>query len=166
MYIQDTPNGPHIQDTGVEQPSQHDDRPRARDLGLFLGELSPGRYNGITDVAGVRVGHCTVVHGEGALVPGEGPVRTGVTAILPHGGNVFTDKVPAAVHVINGFGKAVGFVQVEECGVLETPILLTNTLNVGLVADALVDYMLQDNPAIGVTTGTVNAVVAECNDGY
>lgn len=142
------------------------ERPRARDLGLTLGELQPGPHNAITDVQGVLVGHCTINEGEGSLVPGEGPVRTGVTAIVPHGGNMFNDKVPAAVYVINGFGKAVGFVQVAECGVLETPILLTNTLNVGRVADALVEYMLQDNPAIGVSTGTVNPVVAECNDGY
>lgn len=142
------------------------ERPRARDLSLMLGELQPGPYNAITDVEGVLVGHCTMNEGAGTLVPGEGPVRTGVTAIVPHGGNIFNDKVPAAVHVINGFGKAVGFVQVAECGVLETPILLTNTLNVGRVADALVEYMLEDNPAIGVSTGTVNPVVAECNDGY
>lgn len=144
----------------------NDYRPRARDLGLMLGKLKPGMYNGITDVAGVLVGHCTVSVGDGKLVPGEGPVRTGVTAIIPHSEGVFANKVPAAVHVINGFGKAVGFVQVEECGVLETPILLTNTLNVGLVADAVVDYMLQNEETIGVTTGTVNPVVTECNDGY
>lgn len=141
-------------------------RPRARDLGITLGQLQPGPLNAITDVGGVLVGHCTIVQGDGGLVPGDGPVRTGVTAVVPHGANTFTEKVTAAVHVINGFGKAAGFIQVEECGVLETPILLTNTLSVGRVADALVDYMLQGNPAIGRTTGTVNPVVAECNDGY
>lgn len=144
-------------------------RPRARELELApgaQGRLQPGPLNAITDVAGVSVGHCTIVDGVGDLSSGRGPVRTGVTAIVPHAGNTFADKVPAAVHVINGFGKAVGFLQVDECGVLETPILLTNTLSVGRVADGLVEYMLQDNPDIGVTTGTVNAVVGECNDGY
>lgn len=148
-------------------PLQEDGRrPRARDLGHRLGRLQPGPQNTISDVSGVRVGHCTIQEGEGRLVPGSGPVRTGVTAIIPHPGNVFEEKVPAAVHVINGFGKPVGLSQVMECGVLETPILLTNTLNVGLVADALIEYMLLANPGIGVTTGTVNPVVLECNDGY
>lgn len=133
---------------------------------LDLGRLPPGPHNAITDVPGVLVGHSTIVRGHGPLVVGEGPVRTGVTAVLPHGDNLFTEKVPAAVHVINGFGKAMGLIQVMECGVLETPILLTNTLNVGRVADALIDHMLADTPDIGITTGTVNPMVAECNDGY
>jgi len=142
-------------------------RPRAHEVpGLFLGRLPRGPQNAITDVPGVRVGHSTIIEGEGPLLPGRGPVRTGVTAILPHGGNVFAEKVPAAVHVINGFGKATGLVQVMECGVLETPILLTNTLNVGRVADALIDHTLAANREIGITTSTVNPVVAECNDGY
>lgn len=143
------------------------ERPRAHDIpGLHLGRFARGAQNAITDVPGVRVGHSTIIEGEGPLVPGQGPVRTGVTAILPHGGNLFREKVPAAVHVINGFGKAVGLVQVMECGVLETPIMLTNTLNVGRVADALIDHMLVDNPEVGVSTGTINPVVAECNDGF
>lgn len=142
-------------------------RCRARSLpGLHLGRLAPGPDNAITDVPGVLVGHSTIIRGEGRLIRGRGPIRTGVTAILPHGGNLFTEKVPAAAHVINGFGKAVGLLQVMECGVLETPILLTNTLNVGRVADAVIDHMLADNPEIGISTGTVNPVVAECNDGY
>lgn len=147
--------------------SQRNDniRLRATELGLALGRLRPGPKNSITDVGGVRVGHCTLIEGEGTLEPGRGPVRTGVTAVLPHGDNLFTEKVSAAVHEINGFGKPIGLSQVKECGVLETPILLTNTLNVGLVADALIDYMLKLNPAIGVSTGTVNPVVLECNDG-
>lgn len=98
-------------------------------------------------------------------MPGQGPVRTGVTAIVPHGDNTFIQKVPAAVHVINGFGKPIGLSQMMECGELETPILLTNTLNVGRMADGLIEYMLQMNPAIGVSTSTVNPVVLECNDG-
>src|ERR1700680_819830 len=109
-------------------------RARARDFGIILGTLPPGPLNAITDVAGVRVGHAT-------LVRDAGPVRTGVTALLPHGDNLFTAKVPAAATVFNGFGKSIGLVQIEELGQLETPILLTDTLNVGKVTDALVAYM-------------------------
>jgi D-aminopeptidase len=149
----------------TEQPP--DKRNRARDAGILVGRLSPGPQNAITDVAGVRVGHTTLVRGSGPLVRGVGPVRTGVTAILPHEGNLFTSKVPAAATVFNGFGKSLGVMQIDELGQIETPILLTNTLNVGRVADALVAYMLEQNPAIGVgTLGTVNAVVCECNDGF
>lgn len=139
---------------------------RARDLGIVIGQLPCGQYNAITDVAGVRVGHQTIVHGEGALSPGRGPVRTGVTVILPHTGNLFREKVPAAVHTINGFGKAFGFEQVRELGQIESPIALTNTLNVGLVADALVQHMIRENPDIGIRTSTVNVIVGETNDGY
>ena len=141
-------------------------RARARDFGIDLGTMPTGPLNTITDVAGVRVGHATLVRGSGPLVQGLGPVRTGVTALLPHGDNLFTAKVPAAATVFNGFGKSIGLVQLDELGQLETPILLTNTLNVGRVADALVASMLEQNPAIGVTTGTVNPVVCECNDGF
>lgn len=139
---------------------------RARELGIKIGRLEVGPLNSITDVPGVRVGHVTLIQGEGALMPGRGPVRTGVTSILPHPGNVFKEKVPAAIHVINGFGKATGIAQIQELGVLETPIILTNTLSVGCAWDALCEYMLEHNPEIGVTTGTVNPVVLECNDGY
>jgi D-aminopeptidase len=139
--------------------------PRARELGINIGTLSPGPLGAITDVAGVCVGHTTLVRGSGPLVRGVGPVRTGVTALLPHGDNLFTSKVPAASTVFNGFGKTIGLVQIAELGQLETPILLTNTLNSGKVADALVAYMVEQNPAIGVTTGTVNPIVCECNDG-
>jgi len=140
-------------------------RPRARELGLAVGELPPGPLNAITDVAGVRVGHTTLIVGEGPLCPGHGPVRTGVTVILPHGDNLFGQKVRAAVHTINGIGKACGFEEVREVGVIEAPIALTNTLNVGLVDDALVQYAIRQSPEIGVRTGTVNVVVGECNDG-
>src|SRR5512139_2601331 len=139
---------------------------RARDAGVVVGELPPGPHNAITDVAGVCVGHVTLITGEGKLRPGLGPVRTGVTVILPHDGNLFRSKVCAAVHTINGFGKVLGFEQVRELGMLEAPIALTNTLNVGLVADALVQYALQQNPDIGITTSSVNVVVGETNDGY
>lgn len=141
-------------------------RMRAREWGLVPGELKPGPKNAITDVAGVAVGHATLVQGEGALRPGHGPVRTGVTVILPHAGNLFREKVRAAVHTINGFGKAMGFEEVRELGVIEAPIALTNTLNVGLVADALVQHVLRQNPDVGVRTHTVNVVVGETNDGY
>lgn len=141
-------------------------RPRIRDLGLSLGHLSPGLFNAITDVKGVQVGHTTLIDGEGPLRPGYGPIRTGATAILPHPGNLYRDKVAAAVHTINGYGKVAGFEQVRELGSIETPILLTNTLNVGLVSDAVVGYMLRNNPEIGITAGGVNPVVGECNDGF
>jgi D-aminopeptidase len=123
-------------------------------------------HNAITDVAGVRVGHTTLVFGEGPLHPGRGPVRTGVTVVLPHGDNLFLHKVRAAVHTINGFGKVCGFEQVRELGTIEAPVALTNTLNVGLVADALVQHAVCCNPAIGIGIGSVNVVVGETNDGY
>jgi D-aminopeptidase len=142
-------------------------RPRAGQSGIIIGTMDRGQHNAITDVPGVAVGHVTLISGEGPLVPGRGPVRTGVTAVLPHQGNIFRRKVPAAVHVINGFGKSTGLAQITELGNIETPILLTNTLSVGRVWDATVTYMLRDNPDIGIgPAGTVNPVVGECNDGY
>lgn len=131
-------------------------RPRARDLGVVVGILPPGKNNAITDVDGVRVGHATLIRGDN--------VRTGVTAILPHSGNLFQDKVPAAVFVGNGFGKLMGSTQVNELGEIETPILLTNTLNVPRVADALIDWMLAlpGNEEVR----SINPIVAETNDGY
>lgn len=140
---------------------------RLRDLGIIPGSLPSGQHNAITDVAGVKIGHVTLISGSGKLVPGEGPVRTGVTAIVPHPGNIFREKVPAAVLTINGFGKACGFEQVRELGTLETPVLLTNTLNVGRAADGLVGYMLRENDDLGLSlAGTVNPVVGETNDGF
>jgi D-aminopeptidase len=129
--------------------------PRARDLGFAPGILPPGLLNAITDVAGVRVGQVTVIDGEAT--------RTGVTAILPHGGNPFADRVPAAVFAMNGFGKMAGVTQVQELGELETPLLLTNTLAVGRAVEALVDWTLAQpgNEAVR----SVNAVVGETNDG-
>ncbi|HUW10833.1 MAG TPA: P1 family peptidase [Anaerolineae bacterium] len=135
-----------------------DRRFRARELGLDLGLLPTGRLNSITDVAGVRVGHTTLI---------EGPsVRTGVTAVLAHGGNPFYEKVVAAVHTLNGYGKAMGFEQVRELGTLETPLLLCSTLNVGRVADGVITWLLARNPEIGRGDGSVNPLVAECFDGY
>jgi D-aminopeptidase len=142
------------------------DRPRVRDVGIEIGRLPTGRLNAITDVAGVQVGHTTLISGEGPLQPGEGPVRTGVTVILPHDGNLFRQKVVAAVHTINGFGKICGFEEIRELGVIETPIALTNTLNVYRVADALAQAAVRQSPEIGVRTSSVNAVVGETNDGY
>jgi len=141
-------------------------RPRARDLGITLGRLPCGPLNAITDVDGVQVGHCTLIQGEGKLVPGRGPIRTGVTAILPHGGNPYREKVACGVDIINGYGKCVGLPQIMELGQLESPILLTSTLNVWLVADALLEWTLERNPDIAITTSTVNVVVGECHDGY
>ncbi len=131
-------------------------RPRIRDLGARPGVLPPGPLNAITDVAGVRVGHRTLIRGEA--------VRTGVTAILPHGGDLFAEKTPAAVHVGNGFGKAAGFLQVRELGNLETPIVLTNTLSVGRAIEAVVAWTLAREGNEDVRS--VNAVVGETNDGY
>lgn len=135
---------------------------RARDLGIVVGRLPTGEANAITDVPGVRVGHVSLIAGEGPLRPGIGPVRTGVTAIWPHEGNPYLEKVPAASFVLNGFGKTVGLAQVSELGVIETPILLTNTLNVPRVADGLISYLIERNPDLS----TVNPVVGECNDSY
>ncbi|MBI4483092.1 MAG: P1 family peptidase [Acidobacteria bacterium] len=131
-------------------------RPRARDLGIKPGVLLPGKLNAVTDVPGVRVGHATLIQGD--------RVRTGVTAVLPHEGNLFQEKVPAAVYVGNGFGKLMGFTQVEELGSIETPILLTSTLNVPRVADALIEYVLQQPGNEEVQS--VNPIVGECNDSF
>lgn len=137
-------------------------RPRARDIGVCIGEMPCGSLNSITDVPGVKVGHVTLIAGEGKLAVGRGPVRTGVTAIVPHAGNIFTEKVCAAVYVINAFGKSLGLPQIIELGNIETPILLTNTLNVWLVADALIDYVAEQNPGVY----SFNPVVGECNDSF
>lgn len=128
--------------------------------------MATGERNAITDVRDVRVGQVTLIEGDGLLVPGNGPVRTGVTVILPHGGNLFREKVPCAIHVINGFGKCMGQEQVDELGNLEGPIALTGTMNVGLVTDAIIAYGIRENPDIGVRTSTINPVVGECSDMY
>lgn len=132
------------------------ERPRARDLGLRIGILPTGPLNAITDVAGVKVGHTTIIRGEN--------VRTGVTAILPHSGNLFREKVAGAVFVGNGFGKLAGSTQVEELGEIETPVLLTSTLSVPRTADAVLDYMLHLPGNEDVRS--INPVVAETNDGW
>jgi D-aminopeptidase len=126
-------------------------------LGIRVGRLPAGPKNLITDVPGLKVGHHTLA---------EGPVQTGVTVLLPGPDNCFTRKLPAAVTVFNGFGKSLGLMQIEELGQLETPIALTNTLSVGAAWTALCRHALSQNPGICLTTGTVNPVVFECNDGY
>src|SRR6267143_1772627 len=131
-------------------------RPRVRDVGIKVGVLPTGALNALTDVGGVMVGHTTIIRGEN--------IRTGVTAILPHNGNLFREKVPAAIFVGNGFGKLTGSTQVSELGEIETPILLTSTLSVPRVADALLDYMLSLPGNEDVQS--VNPIVAETNDGY
>src|SRR5439155_11600505 len=132
-----------------------DERPRLRDLGVTIGILPPGPLNAITDVEGVRVGQVTLIRGD--------TLRTGVTAILPHGGNLFKEKVPGAVFIGNAFGKLIGSTQVNELGEIETPILLTSTLATPKVADALITYMLGLKGNENVQS--VNPLVGETNDG-
>ncbi|HEX5704437.1 MAG TPA: P1 family peptidase [Pyrinomonadaceae bacterium] len=136
--------------------AQDDRRPRAREAGIVVGVLSPGPLNAITDVNGVVVGHSTIVRGDN--------VRTGVTAILPHGGNLFREKVPGAVFIGNAFGKLAGSTQVNELGEIETPIMLTSTLSVPRTADAVIDYMLALPGNEDVQS--INPLVGETNDGY
>ncbi len=140
----------------VAQNTTSNGRPRASELGLKVGILPTGPLNAITDVAGVKVGHTTIIRGD--------DVHTGVTAILPHPGNLFREKVPGAIFVGNAFGKLAGSTQVNELGEIETPILLTSTLSVPRVADALIDYMLAlpGNEEVE----SINPLVGETNDGY
>jgi D-aminopeptidase len=148
--------------------------PRVRELDVYESVLLPGPLNAITDVAGVAVGHYTLIEGEGEWRPGHGPFRTGVTLILPHTGNLYEDKVSATVYAINGFGKVAGFEQVREQGNIETPVALTSTLNVPRVADALMSLAIEQNPHIGIgfaASGrkgyaSVNPVVGETTDGF
>ncbi len=142
--------------TGVVLAQVKEQRPRARELGLIIGILPPGPLDAITDVAGVEVGQATIIRGD--------DVRTGVTAILPHAGNLFRDKVPGAVFVGNAFGKLAGSTQVNELGEIETPILLTSTLSVPRAADALITYMLGLRGNEDVQS--INPLVGETNDGF
>ena len=138
-------------------------RARARDLGIVIGRYEPGPQNAITDVAGVKVGHITLVHGQGKLTPGKGPVRTGVTVIIPRD-DVWHNKVPAGAFVLNGTGEMTGLAWVAESGFLEYPIALTNTLNVPRVANGVMTWMIRNYPGIGITDDTLTPVVAECDD--
>src|SRR5712692_7326917 len=142
--------------TTIAQNSARNPRPRASDLGLKVGILPTGPLDAITDVAGVEVGQTTIIRGD--------DLRTGVTAILPHPGNLFHEKVPGAVFVGNAFGKLAGSTQVNELGEIETPMLLTSTLSVPRVADALIDYMLALPGNEDVES--INPLVGETNDGY
>lgn len=144
------------QRSSLSLTQQSNQRPRVRDAGIIVGVLPPGPLNAITDVQGVLVGHTTIIRQEN--------IRTGVTAVLPHNGNLFREKVPGAVFVGNGFGKLMGSTQVNELGEIETPILLTSTLSVPRVADALIDYILSLPGNEDVQS--VNPLVAETNDGY
>ncbi|MEO7317281.1 MAG: P1 family peptidase [Ginsengibacter sp.] len=132
------------------------DKKRARDYGVKPGVMQPGKLNAITDVSGVRVGHTTLIKGDS--------IRTGVTAIIPFDGNVFQNKVPAAIFAANGFGKLAGSTQVVELGNMETPIILTNTMNVAVGIDALIDYTLKQ--AGNENAASVNSLVGETNDSY
>lgn len=138
-------------------------RPHVRDLGVTIGRYSPGEMNAITDVQGVKVGHVTIYEGEGALQVGQGPVRTGVTVIIPRE-DVWHHKVPAGAFVLNGTGEMTGLAWVAESGFLEYPIALTNTLNVPRVADGVMSWMMQRYPDIGISDDTLTPVVAECDD--
>lgn len=128
---------------------------RARDFGISVGEMTPGPLNRISDVEGVTAGHCTIA---------DGRHNTGVSVIMPCRDNMFARKLPCAAFVLNGFGKTAGLVQIDELGTLETPIALTNTLNVGLVHDAMVEYMIRRCAEDGIALRSVNPVVCECND--
>ena len=141
---------------GIHKQDEQADRPRPRDLGIRFGVLPTGPLNAITDVEGVKIGHLTLVEGDN--------IRTGITAVLPHGGNLFLEKVPGAFEVENGYGKFAGSTQVNELGEIETPILLTNTLSVPQVADGLMEYMLSLPGMEDVRS--INPVVGETNDGF
>ena len=150
------------------QPSQLGppaSRKRARDLGIRIGRYEPGPANAITDVAGVRVGHTTLIAGEGKLEPGKGPVRTGVTAIIPSP-DIFLERLLSGAFVLNGAGEVSGLTQVHEWGLLETPILLTNTMSVGKVSDATVKWMTRRHPGIGDAYDVIIPVVGECDDSF
>lgn len=141
-------------------------RPRARDLGICIGRHRTGQWNAITDVPGVRVGHTTIIAGEGRLKRGVGPVRTGVTAILPNAGEIFHERVHGGAFVLNGAGEVSGLTQVLEWGIVETPILLTNTLAVGSVSEAVVHYMVENYPGIGMEHDVIIPLVGECDDSW
>lgn len=138
----------------------HTQRPRARDLGIRIGTFQPGPHNAITDVPGVLVGHVTLIRGKGKLVVGQGPVRTGVTAIIPHSKDIYQNQVFAATEVLNGNGEITGTDWINERGLLEVPILLTNTLSVGTAYNGVISYIIKQNP-----NRVPLPVVAECYDG-
>jgi D-aminopeptidase len=148
----------------VQASDRSEQRSRARDLGIAVGTYPSGPLNAITDVAGVKVGHTTLISGEGPLKPGRGPVRTGVTVVVPRD-DVWHKKVPAGSFVLNGTGEMTGLSWVSESGFLEYPIALTNTLNVPRVANGVMTWMIGQYPEIGISDDTLTPVVAECDDG-
>jgi D-aminopeptidase len=141
-------------------------RVRARELGLPLGRFKPGKFNAITDVEGVLVGHCTLIRGEGPLRPGHGPVRTGVTAILPNNGNIFMERMNGGGFVLNGAGEVSGMTQLMEWGLMETPLMLTNTMAVGAVSDGVARYLVDRYPGIGDEHDVIIPIVGECDDSW
>jgi D-aminopeptidase len=136
-------------------------RKRLRELGVIIGDLAPGPFNAITDVRGVRVGHTTIIKGQG-----KGAARTGVTVLLPHEGNIYEERLFASSFGLNGWGEMTGLAAIEETGLLATPIFLTGTYNVGIVQSAALAYLRKTNPELGVSGGTVHPVVAECFDDF
>jgi D-aminopeptidase len=140
-------------------------RRRARDLGITIGALPTGPHNAITDVEGVRVGHTTLISGEGPLVVGQGPVRTGVTVVLPHAGNVGQEPIFAGSHVLNGNGEMTGLIWVNESGLLTSPVAITNTHSVGVVRDAIIAYDIQHGGGTSLDASWSLPVVAETYDG-
>lgn len=136
-------------------------RKRLRELGIVIGDMAPGPFNAITDVRGVRVGHTTIIKGEG-----KGAARTGVTVILPHEGNIYEERLFASLFGLNGWGEMTGVAAIEETGLLATPIFLTGTYNVGIVQSAAAAYLRKANPAMGLSGETVHPVVAECFDDF
>jgi D-aminopeptidase len=136
-------------------------RKRLRELGIVIGDMAPGPFNAITDVRGVRVGHTTIIKGEG-----KGAARTGVTVLLPHEGNIYEERLFASSFGLNGWGEMTGLAAIEETGLLATPIFLTGTYNVGIVQSAAAAYLRKANPAMGLSGGTVHPVVAECFDDF
>lgn len=141
-------------------------RPRARDAGIWFGELPTGPTNAMTDVPGVLVGHHTIIKGSGKLVPGQGPIRTGVTAIRPHAGNLNARPVKGSYFDFNGSGGLQGALQVREFGLIDSPIVLTNTMSMGAASDAVIKWMLRIDNDIGITSDTIIPVVSECDDSW
>src|SRR6476660_6818827 len=148
----------------VQAREQEDSRLRARALGIVVGSYPPGPLNAITDVAGVTVGQTTLISGDGPLKPGLGPIRTGVTVVIPRD-DVWHKQVPAGSFVLNGTGEMTGLAWISESGFLEYPIALTNTLNGPRVANGVMSWMIGQYPEIGITDDTLTPVVAECDDG-
>jgi D-aminopeptidase len=150
-----------------DEGATNEPRRRARELGIPLGRYKPGRWNAITDVGGVKVGHATILRGPaGPLKVGKGPVRTGVTAILPNPANVFEERVVGGGFILNGAGEVSGMTQLLEWGLIETPIFLTNTLSVGAVSDAAVKWMVERFPGIGHEHDVIIPLVGECDDSW